>query len=307
MSKNKADKVSLIGAGGSAGIAGLIGACGGTCGAAALPLGSFLTSIGLGSFVGWLPAIGKPLFFIGLALGLYSIYRLTRVNRPILLAFTSVIMTAMFGYSGYQLFNQPCSSDEVATISKMSNDTKIVAKTIYSIWPELGKAPTPKDLSSRLKIDEKSILKAYQELRSHGFTGMFYSGSDDIKWFWPLSTIDHGFMVTLAGKKQVFARCSIDALGMSAMYDLPATIEIITPIEKKKIRIQVDGEKIVAGDSNVIVTQGKGCNDMLLFANHEEFQKYIDQSGKKLKGHSLEEGLKYGVKIFKNRLRRLNI
>ena len=307
MKNNKINKISTIGAGGSAGIAGLLGACGGTCGAAALPLGSFLSSLGIGSAVTWLPKLGIPLFVVGLILGIFSLYRLTKINRPITLAVVSVIMAALFTFSAFQLFSKPCSDTSESIVSKMSDPSKIIAKEIYIIWPELGRAPTAKELSNKLKLEESQVLQAYKEFRELGLNGMFYKNTEDIKWFWPLSSSDHGFKVTLEGKKEVFARCSIDALGMSSMYNLPATIEAVTPIEKNKIRVKVLGDKVISGDQKIIITEGKGCNDMLLFSSQSEYDQYIAKKGIELKAYTLEKGLKYGVKIFKNRLKILNI
>ena len=91
------------------------------------------------------------------------------------------------------------------------------------------------------------------------------------------------------------------------MYEKPATIRAISSLIGESITIKVDGEKVLEGDSDIIVTGGTGCSDMLFFKNKFEFDEYVQSTGKKMRGYSLEEGLKFGVKIFRDRLNNFSI
>lgn len=143
------------------------------------------------------------------------------------------------------------------------------------------------------------VTKALQELRTGEFAEMFIPGTNTIRWLWPLSMQDHGVEVTLSGEKTVFARCAVDALGMSKMFGKPSKITIRTPYWKKQIEFSMNGSSLTKFDPSVVVSRGDGCDDLLFFSSTEEFALFKEKAGRpQLKVMTLTEAVQWGLASF---------
>lgn len=302
--KEKNGKIACAGAAGSMGLAGLAGACSIGCGFVAAPMFGLLTSIGLGTVATILPKFQIPLYVLALGLGIYSITIFAKRKNVLGAVVTALFLGGGTVFMAWQMISAgQCSSDDSvnAVLKKLSPETKIVfQKGVYTLWPQLGRAPTFAEIQAELGFEsEKPIENAFSEMQRLGYKNILYSGTKTIKWLWPLSSIDHGVEVTLSGAKPVHARCAIDALGMSAMYDKPARISVKTPLDQKVIEIEISGNQIVQSSNSVLISEGDGCDDMLFFASEDEFNRFVKSRNRKgMQLYSLEQALERGIKSF---------
>jgi hypothetical protein len=186
-------------------------------------------------------------------------------------------------------------------ISRLSTDSRrIFVSGVYTLWPRLGRAPTVAEIQQELGLkSEAPVLAAFKEMRGQGAKDLTYPGTQNLHWLWPFSSENLGVSVTLAGSKQTYARCAIDALGMSSMFGKPAAISIRTPLLNREVRLKIDGERVVEADPSIVVSSGPSCEEMLFFSSREEFDQYERKYPKRgLKAHTLDEGLKFGILSF---------
>lgn len=303
-STDKNGKIACAGAAGSMGLAGLAGACSVGCGFVAAPLFGLLTSLGLGTVATILPKFQIPLFLIALGFGIYSFRIFAKQKNVIGSSITALVLGAGAVLMVWQMVSAgQCATDDKvsAVLSKLSPTSKVVfQKGVYALWPKLGRAPTFEEIQTELGFDSiEPVEDAFAEMAKIGYRGVLYTGTKDIKWLWPLSSIDHGVDVTLKGEMPVHARCAIDALGISAMYDKPALITLKTALDSKVVEIEISGNQIVRASQPVVISEGDGCDDMLFFANEEEFNRYVKSRNKTgMKLYSLEKALERGVQSF---------
>lgn len=300
----KHEKLACAGAGGSLGLAALAGACSAGCGFVAAPLAGVLTSAGLGAVASILPTFRIPLFIAALILGLYSIRIFAKQRNAIGAAFCALILGAGSMFFVWQFFaaNKCETANTVASVlSRLSPQAKVVfQKGVYPLWPELGRAPTIAEVQKRLGYrSEDLVVSAFREMENMGFKNIFYPGTKDIKWLWPFSSLDHGVEVTLDNLRPVHARCAIDALGMSEMFGKIARVTIRSPLDGRSIEMEINGNKIVKASPDMVVSYSESCDDMLFFASRDEFDRYVQQTGKTyLQLMTLEKALERGIQSF---------
>lgn len=303
-SKNKNGKIACIGAGGSMGLAGLAGACTVGCGFVAAPLAGLLSSIGLGAVATVLPKFQIPLYILALLLGAYSIFIFIKQKNSIGASLISLLLgagTVLVIWQGFAAGQ--CGPDDTvpAVMSKLSPSTKMVfQKGVYALWPRLGRAPTFAEIQSELGFNsETPVENAFSEMSSIGYKNILYAGTKTIKWLWPFSSLDHGVEVTVEGGKPVHARCAIDALGVSAMYDKPTKIMLKTPLDQIEVALEINGNQIVHASHPVVISEGEGCDDMLFFASEDEFNRYVKTRNRhEMKLYNLEQALERGIRSF---------
>lgn len=303
-SNDKKTKLACAGVGGGLGLAALAGACATGCGIAAAPLVGLFTSIGLGSVAAFLPSLRVPLLLFAAVCGAYAIrHFLLRKNLLGAAACGCVlgIGGAFLAWQMNQANDCKTASQIEAVLKQLSPQAKMIfQKGIYPIWPELGRAPTVHEVSAKLGFaSDDPVRNAFGELAKLGIDGIVDSETGTIKVFWPFSSVAHGVEVTLNGMKTVHARCAIDALGMSAMFSRTARVSIQTPLDKKNLELEIEGNHIVRGDSGIVVSYSDSCDDMLFFASRDEFTRYVNATGKRyLMSYSLQEALERGIQSF---------
>lgn len=292
----------LLGTGGSLGLLALIGACGGTCSLLAAPLAGVLVSFGFVGLAPWLPVLRIPLLSIAIILAVLSLVRIHRYERRWVSSAAAMVLIAAISASFAATSGKQESIRGMALYLKtLTPETQDVVKNgIYRTWIRLGHAPSQKEVQSALGPDSgKKVERAFEELQSGGFSEIFASGTRDIRWFWPLSSQDHGVSVTLTGEKTVFARCAVDALGMSQMFGKPSTISIRTPLLDKRIEFAMNGSELTKFNSSVVVSKGNGCNDLLFFSSEDEFIRFKEKTGRtQLKMMTLKDAVAWGLASF---------
>lgn len=291
----------LLGTGGSLGLLALIGTCGGTCSLLALPLAGLLVSMGLSAVVPWLPMLRYPLLGLAIVLALLSLIRIHRLRRPWVSSIAGLCLVAIISVSFASSRSSVSVRGTALYLQTLTPETQeVVRNGIYRTWIRLGHVPTKAEVQAALGPDSGArVERAFHELQSGGFSEIFVPGTQIIRWFWPLSSQDHGVEVTLAGEKPVFARCAVDALGMSQMFGKPSTISIRTPLLKKRIEFSMNGSTLTKFDSSVIVSKGDGCGDLLFFSSSEEFTRFREKTGRShLKVMTLSDAVQWGVASF---------
>ncbi len=302
ISSDKNSKLACASAGGSLGLAAIAGACSAGCGIAGAPIAGLLASIGLGSVATFLPILRIPLILIAIALGIYAMWSFIRKKNMVGVAVCGCVLGIGGSFLGWQMMAaKECKSGRTMTeiMQNLSPETKLVfQKGVYSLWPELGRAPTIEEVQKKLGFNSKErVLSAFSELGR--IEEIFYPGTTTIKWLWPLSSIDHGVIVTLEGSKPVYARCAIDALGVSEMFGKRAKVMIHSPLDNKQIEMEISGKTLVKADPSVVVSHSDSCDDMLFLASRDEFDRYVQKTGKNyLKLFSLQDALKRGIHSF---------
>lgn len=293
----------LLGTGSSLGLLALIGTCGGTCSVLAFPLAGVLGSLGLSALVPWLPMLRYPLLAVAVSLAILSLIRIRKMRRPWISAAAGMCLVIVISVSFAS--SQPKSAEPFKGtayyLKTLTPETQEVVKNgIYRTWIRLGHAPSQADVRAALGSESAGkVERAYEELLSSGFAEVFIPGTRELLWFWPLSTKNHGVEVTLKGEKPVFARCAVDALGMSQMFGKPSMISIRTPLLKKQIQFSMNGSTLTEFDSSVVVSKGNGCDDLLFFSSAEEFARFKEKSGRKqLKMMTLSEAVSWGLASF---------
>jgi hypothetical protein len=170
-------------------------------------------------------------------------------------------------------------------------------------WTQAGRAPTPAEFAQRMKLPQAEADRLLDQMQACG--ELVGSGilrvpeSELIAVAWPLANVPTGITVTVEGGKPAFARCAIDALGVSQMLRRQAVVEAESRDNGARLRVVVDGDKVTSAEpAGVVVVKGKGCDNMSFFSSKqaaEAWQKAHDGEGELL---LLADAVQRGAKIF---------
>ncbi|HEU4407723.1 MAG TPA: organomercurial lyase [Polyangiaceae bacterium] len=175
---------------------------------------------------------------------------------------------------------------------------------VFRPWVELGRAPTPEEVGERLHLEPKGVAELLGKLETCGETAQAgirkVPESDLIAVAWPFANVPTGITVTVEGGKPVQARCSVDALGISKMMGRKAVVEAETRDGKAKLRVEVDGDKLVSADPpEAVVFRGGSCDEMLFFSSQaglDAWKKRQRVTGGK--AFTMREGVTHGAELF---------
>ena len=116
---------------------------------------------------------------------------------------------------------------------------------------------------------------------------------------WPLSNVPTGITATIAGGKPAFARCAIDALGVSALTAKRTIVEATARDNGAPLRVVVDGDRIVeARPAGVVVVRGKGCDNMSFFSSKTAATAWQKAHGGESTLMTLTEAVARGARVF---------
>jgi len=174
---------------------------------------------------------------------------------------------------------------------------------VFVPWTQLGRAPTPEEFAQRLKVSQPDADALLDRLQACGESvggGILRAPESKlIAVAWPLSNVPTGITVTTLGGKPAFARCAIDALGVSEMLQKRTVIEASARDNGSPVRIVVDVDKIVSAEpADVVVVKGRGCDDMVFFSSRAAAEAWRAQNDRDATLYSLAEALQRGAKIF---------
>jgi len=174
---------------------------------------------------------------------------------------------------------------------------------IFAPWTEMGRAPTPAEFAKRMQLPQAEADRLLDRLQACGESvggGILRAPESQlIAVAWPLANLPTGITVTTAGGKPAFARCAIDALGVSEMMQKRTVVEASARDNDATIRIVVDGDKAVSADPpGVVVVKGRGCDDMSFFSSREAGEAWRKQNGGEGTLFTLPEAIQRGAKIF---------
>jgi len=174
---------------------------------------------------------------------------------------------------------------------------------IFAPWAELGRAPTPDEFAQRMKLspsDANALLDRLQACGESVGGGILRAPESElIAVAWPLANLPTGITVTIPGGKPAFARCAIDALGVSELLQKRTVVEAAARDNGAPIRILVDGDAIVSSSPpEVVVVKGRGCDDMSFYSSRAAADDWRAQHDPDAKVFTLPEAVRRGAKIF---------
>ncbi|HMF42088.1 MAG TPA: organomercurial lyase [Polyangia bacterium] len=145
---------------------------------------------------------------------------------------------------------------------------------IFRFWTERGQAPTPAEFAQRMKLPRTDADRLLDEMQACGEavgSGILrVPESELIAVAWPFANVPTGITVTTAGGKPAFARCAYDALGVSQLLGQQTTVEAEAHDSLVRLRVVVDGDKIIsANPAGFVVVKGKGCDNMSFFSSRQ--------------------------------------
>jgi hypothetical protein len=174
---------------------------------------------------------------------------------------------------------------------------------LFAPWTELGRAPTPAEFARRLKLAPGEADRLLDELQACGESvggGILrVPESELIAVAWPLSNVPTGITVTVAGGKPAFARCAIDALGVSALTAKRTVVEATARDNGAPLRVVVDADRIVeARPAGLVVVRGKGCDNMSFFSSEAAAMAWQKANGGESTLLTLAEAVARGARVF---------
>jgi hypothetical protein len=174
---------------------------------------------------------------------------------------------------------------------------------IHAPWAEKGRAPTPAEFAQRMKLSQVDADRLLDRLQACGEAvggGILRAPQSElIAVAWPFANLPTGITVTTAGGKPAFARCAIDALGVSSMLQKRTVVDAEARDNGAPIRIVVDGDNAVSADPpGVVVVKGHGCDDMSFFSSREAAEAWRAQHDHEATLFTLADAVRRGAKIF---------
>jgi hypothetical protein len=180
---------------------------------------------------------------------------------------------------------------------------RALVEGIFAPWMERGRAPTPSEFATRMKlgqVEADHVLDQMQACGERVGSGILrVPESELIAVAWPLANVPTGITVTAEGGKPAFARCAFDALGVSQMLSKPIVVEAEARDNGARLRIVVNGDRVTAAEpADIVVVKGKGCDTMSFFSSKqagEAWRAAHDGEGELL---TLAEAVQRGAKSF---------
>jgi hypothetical protein len=117
----------------------------------------------------------------------------------------------------------------------------VLRNTTYSMFVELGRAPTAADVGDRLDLDRADVVAGWRRLHeAHAL--VLNQHTDEIRMANPFSAVPTAYRVR-AGGRSWFANCAWDAVGICAALHADGTIDTSCPDCGDPISLHItDGE-----------------------------------------------------------------
>ena len=110
----------------------------------------------------------------------------------------------------------------------------------YSMFVELGRAPTTADVGNRLRLDRTEVVAGWRRLHdSHAL--VLNQHTDEIRMANPFSAVPTAYRVS-AGGRSWYANCAWDAVGIGAALHVDGMIETSCPDCAEAISLHVVDE-----------------------------------------------------------------
>jgi len=109
----------------------------------------------------------------------------------------------------------------------MDDDDVVLRNATYSMFVELGRAPTPADVADRLDINRAEVVVRWRRMHdAHAL--VLNQHTDEIRMANPFSAVPTAYRVR-AGGRSWFANCAWDAIGICAALHADGVIETSCP------------------------------------------------------------------------------
>jgi hypothetical protein len=174
---------------------------------------------------------------------------------------------------------------------------------IFKPWTETGRAPTPQEFADRMKLPRADADRLLDEMQACGEAiggGILrVPESELIAVAWPLANVPTGITVTVDGGKAAFARCAIDALGVSAMLRKQTVVEAHARDNGARLRVVVNGDQVASAEpAGIVVVKGNGCDNMSFFSSKQAGEAWQKANGGEGQLLPLADAVRRGAKSF---------
>jgi hypothetical protein len=113
--------------------------------------------------------------------------------------------------------------------------------TTYSMFVELGRAPTAAELAGRIGVDRSTVVAGWRRLHD-AHAVVLASDSDEIRMANPFSAVETPFRVSAAGRSW-YANCAWDAFGICAALQVDGEIDASCPDCGNPLSVRVVGQR----------------------------------------------------------------
>jgi hypothetical protein len=124
-----------------------------------------------------------------------------------------------------------------------------VRHAIYEFFAKTGRAPTVERLANMLALDEREIVKAFDELQAEHLLALA-PATHNIWMAHPFSAVPTPFQVT-ANQIQYFANCAWDALAIPTLLEVDANIDMYCGDCNSPARFEVRAGKLSSNEGGV--------------------------------------------------------
>lgn len=149
-------------------------------------------------------------------------------------------------------------------LEAMSPDDQRVYRLILRWLVRHGTAPSSSAVTAAAGVKEHEVGSALRRLSSAELVALDASGA--VAGVFPLSARPTRHRVILEDGHELHAMCAVDALGVSAMVDQPATILSSDPSSGRRISVKVSDGRAHAEPANTVVLLCSGGGDTLASA-----------------------------------------
>jgi len=113
----------------------------------------------------------------------------------------------------------------------------VLRNTTYSMFVELGRAPTASDLADRLDGDRADVVAGWRRLHdAHAL--VLNQHTDEIRMANPFSAVPTAYRVQAAGRSW-FANCAWDAFGICAALHVDGVVDTSCPDCGEPISVRI--------------------------------------------------------------------
>jgi hypothetical protein len=117
----------------------------------------------------------------------------------------------------------------------------VLRNTTYSMFVELGRAPTASDVAARIERDRVDVVEGWRRLHdAHAL--VLNQHTDEIRMANPFSAVPTAYRVQAAGKSW-FANCAWDAFGICAALHVDCVFDTSCPDCGDPISVRVAAER----------------------------------------------------------------
>lgn len=171
-------------------------------------------------------------------------------------------------------------------VAPVEGGLRAVHQAVLRHFAATGSAPELAELEQVAAASDETAPEVLAELAREDFLTLDKDGH--IRAAYPFSAVPTAHRVTIAGGRQVWSMCAIDALGISAMLDTDTVISSADPVTGETVTVTSEGGQSVWEPASAVVFVGSRsgcsgpaaevcCDTLNFFTSAASAQAWIDQ------------------------------